>query len=183
MRADARRNQQLIVATALRLFAERGTGVSMEEIARSAGLGVGTLYRHFPDRQALVEDIAADVLRRLLTFGQATIERTASPWQALLLIVAHCAGLPLALTKSLSDAPSAHPELVRLRQDLDTLFAQIAEQAQEEGTMRRDIPPSEVIGLLNVAVCRPGARADDHLTTVILDGLAAPGATRRRAPA
>lgn len=48
---------------------------------------------------------------------------------------------------------------------------QLLGQAQQEGTLRPDIPPREVAGLLNVAVCRPGARADDHLTTVILDGL------------
>ncbi|MFF0580174.1 TetR/AcrR family transcriptional regulator [Streptosporangium saharense] len=171
VRADARRNRELIVTTALDLFAERGTAVSMEEIARAAGLGVGTLYRHFPDRQALVEDIALDALRRLMTFGEAVVAEDRPNWQALRLVVEHCAGLPLALIKTLSPATTANPELARLERDLNALFERLALGAQEEGTLRRDIPPGEVVGLLNVAVCRPGARADDYLTTVILDGL------------
>ncbi|MFD0888357.1 TetR/AcrR family transcriptional regulator [Streptosporangium algeriense] len=171
MRADARRNRELIVTTALGLFAEHGTAVSMEEIARTAGLGVGTLYRHFPDRQALVEEIALDTLRRLMTFSEAVTTGDGPCWQALRLVVEHCAGLPLALIRSLSPATTANPELARLERDLNALFERLAKGAQEEGTLRGDIPPGEVVGLLNVAVCRPGARADDHLTTVILDGL------------
>ncbi|MEU1880372.1 helix-turn-helix domain-containing protein [Streptosporangium sp. NPDC020072] len=175
MRADARRNRELIVTTALGLFAERGAAVSMEEIARAAGLGVGTLYRHFPDRQALVEDIALDALRRLMTFGETvTAEGMTGDrpcWQSLRLVVEHCAGLPLALIKALSPETTANPELARLERDLNALLERLARGAQEEGTLRDDIPPGEVVGLLNVAVCRPGARAGDHLTTVILDGL------------
>ncbi|GII64947.1 TetR family transcriptional regulator [Sphaerisporangium krabiense] len=173
MRADARRNRDLIVATAVELFTGRGPGVSMEEIARAAGLGVGTLYRHFPDRQALLEEIAVDSLRRLLTTGRELAAQGLPGWQVLRLMTEHCVELPLSLTKSLSGAPTAHPELPGLVGDVDALLTRIAEQAQREGAMRPDIPPREVVGLLNVAVCRPGARADDALTTVILDGLRA----------
>ncbi|MEV8631025.1 helix-turn-helix domain-containing protein [Streptosporangium sp. NPDC051023] len=171
MRADARRNRELIVTTALDLFAEHGARVSMEEIARAAGLGVGTLYRHFPDRQALLEEIAVDTLQRLMTFSRAAAAEETPRWQVLRLVVEHCAGLPLGLAKTLSSTPISHPELPRLERDLNALFEQLAKGAQEEGTLREDIPPSEVIALLNVAICRPGARADDYLTTVILDGL------------
>ncbi|MFI6456580.1 TetR/AcrR family transcriptional regulator [Streptosporangium amethystogenes] len=171
MRADARRNRELITTTALDLFTEHGAAVCMEEIAHAAGLGVGTLYRHFPDRQALLESIALDTLRGLLEFGLTTDSADTSRWQALQLLVEYCAGLPMALIKSMSASLPLHPELLELQRSLDALFERIAEQAQLEGTLRHDIPPREVVGLLNVAVCRPGARADDHLTTVILDGL------------
>jgi hypothetical protein len=60
---------------------------------------------------------------------------------------------------------------------VNTLFAQLAEQAQQEGSMRAVIAPHDVVDLLGVAICRPGARADDALTTVILDGLRAPAST------
>jgi AcrR family transcriptional regulator len=169
MRADARRNREQIVATALDLFAEHGPTVSMEEIAATAGLGVGTLYRHFPDRQALLEEIAADSLRRLLTAAQETAGLPG--WDALVRVVEHCAGLPLALTKSLDQAPLRHPELPGLMHDLNALFEKLAGQALAEGTIRPDVTPANVVELLSVAVCRPGARPDDPLTTVILDGL------------
>lgn len=177
MRADARRNRGLIADAALELFTERGPGVSMEEIARAAGLGVGTLYRHFPDRRALLDEITVDTLRRLLEAGRDFAARPIPRWQVLLLVVEHCAGLPLALLKSRADHESGHPEVPRLIDALTALYTEIAEGAQREGTMRADIAPGEIVGLLNVAVCRPGARPDDPLTTVILDGLrAVPGA-------
>ncbi|WP_131767643.1 TetR/AcrR family transcriptional regulator [Candidatus Protofrankia californiensis] len=179
MRADAQRNRELIAATALDLFARHGAGVSMDEIARAAGLGVGTLYRHFPDRQALLESIAADTLRRLLTSSHAEAAKEIPRWQVLLQIVENCAGLPLALVKSLTDETPADPQLSELVRELDVLFEQVVERAQEEKTLRRDIPAHEVVRLLNVAVCRPGARADDHLTTVMLDGLSTSNPVRR----
>ncbi|SEG65459.1 DNA-binding transcriptional regulator, AcrR family [Thermomonospora echinospora] len=173
MRADARRNRGLIVAAALELFTERGPEASMEEIARTAGLGVGTLYRHFPDRRALLDEITVDTLRRLLEAGRDFAARPIPRWQVLLLIVEHCAGLPLALLKSPPESGAGHPEVPRLVDALTALYTQIAEGAQREGTMRPDIAPEEIVGLLNVAVCRPGARPDDPLTTVLLDGLKA----------
>ncbi|GAA4628374.1 TetR/AcrR family transcriptional regulator [Actinoallomurus vinaceus] len=171
MRADARHNRALILDTALSLFAARGPAVSMEEIAQTAGLGVGTLYRHFPDRRTLLEQIAVDTLRRLLSAAQEFADRPVPRWEVLMLFVRHCAGLPLALAKSLSDGPSHPPEVAELISGVDGLIARIAEQAQREGSMRPDIPPREVVDVLSIAVCRPGARADDTLTTVILDGL------------
>jgi AcrR family transcriptional regulator len=171
MRADAQRNRERIVATALAVFAERGPAVSMEDIAHAAGLGVGTLYRHFPDRQALLLDIAAGALRDLIEFGTAALAREDTAWQALVAIVRFCAGLPLALAKSLAESLPAGAGLPELEQESNDLFARVVRRAQQEGTARRDIPPPDVVDLLAVVVCRPGARPDDHLTTVVLDGL------------
>ncbi|MEU7695988.1 TetR/AcrR family transcriptional regulator [Microbispora hainanensis] len=171
MRADARRNRALIVDAAAGLFAARGPEVSMEEIAQAAGLGVGTLYRHFPDRRALLEEIAAGALRTLLDVARDHAARPVSRWDALLACVRRGADLPLALTKSLSDGAEAHPELGPLVRDLDAVLEDLAGGAQREGAVRDDITPRQVVGLLSVAVCRPGARPDDALTIVILDGL------------
>jgi AcrR family transcriptional regulator len=173
LRADARRNHGLIVATAARLLTTNGPGVSMEEIAQAAGLGVGTLYRHFPDRNALLDDIAADSLQQLLAAARALAAGPQSRWDVLLLIIERCTGLPLALTKALAAGtprPSAIQELVR---SVDAVLEEIAGQAQREGSVRSDLPATEIVELISVAVCRPAARADDALTTVILDGLRA----------
>jgi AcrR family transcriptional regulator len=180
MRADARRNRGQILASALALFAERGPAVSMEDIAHAADLGVGTLYRHFPDRQALALDISAGALRDLLAFGQATAKPDITAWQALTQIVRHCASLPLSLAKSLAETLPAEAGLPELEREANDMFGQIIKRAQDEGSVRRDIPPDEIVGLLSVVVCRPGARADDHLTTVMLDGLRPPAGGRMR---
>ena len=65
MRADARRNRDKLVAAALRLFTENGTDVALEAVAQKAGVGVGTLYRHFPTREALIEAVYLNELDRL----------------------------------------------------------------------------------------------------------------------
>ncbi|RCV51653.1 TetR/AcrR family transcriptional regulator [Marinitenerispora sediminis] len=178
MRADARRNRELIVTTAADLFVERGPEVSMEEIARAAGVGVGTLYRHFPDRRALVEAISVDALQRLLDYGRAVSEQDVSGWEALRLIVRRCTELPLALATSVTggSALPGRAELPGLVQAVNAELEWAAARAQREGTLRRDIPAREVIALISVAVCRPGARIDDPLVRVVFDGLRATGA-------
>ncbi|MFC5828863.1 TetR/AcrR family transcriptional regulator [Nonomuraea insulae] len=178
MRADARRNRERIVAAALDLFAEHGAGVSMEEIAQEAGLGVGTLYRHFPDRRALVEDIATGTLTALRDHVRAGADEAVSRWEVLVGVVRYCAGQPLALITRFSDASPKSETRSRLVHEIDALLADIVEQAQREGSVRDDLTPGQIVGLINVAVCRPGARADDPLATVILDGLST-ASTRR----
>ncbi|OHV33892.1 MULTISPECIES: TetR/AcrR family transcriptional regulator [Pseudofrankia] len=183
MRTDARRNRELIVTTASRLLTQHGAAVSMEEIARTAGLGVGTLYRHFPDRRTLLEDIAADAVGQLLAAGHAEQARSLTGWEVLLQLVRRCTDLPLALIKELAGGQPPRSQVQDLVTELNALLAQIAARAQREGSLRADIPPAEVVGLLNVMLCRPGARADDHLTTVMLDGLRADGGPRADRPA
>ncbi|GAA3525618.1 TetR/AcrR family transcriptional regulator [Amycolatopsis ultiminotia] len=179
MRADALRNRSAIADAALRLAGERGEAVSMEDIAREAGVGVGTLYRHFPDRRALLEDIAVDALRELRDATRAEAGR-APAWEALLRIVDHCVALPLSLTKSLLTDEPERAELPELEVEVTSLIAGIVADAQREGDLRADVPPAEAVRVLNVAVCRCGARADDHLTRVVLDGLRVP--KNRRPP-
>jgi AcrR family transcriptional regulator len=168
VRADAQRNRELIVATALDLLTAHGARVSMEEIARAAGLGVGTLYRHFPDRQALLEHIATDALVGLLAFSRAAVAEDGPRWDVLCRIIARCAELPLALTRSISSPNPARAELAR---EHDELLERLVAQAQDEGTLRADIPPPTVVEVVSVAVCRPGVCPGDPVITVVLDGL------------
>src|SRR6201998_3763282 len=80
-RADARRNHEKVLEAAREAFAEGGESTALEEIARRAGVGIGTLYRHFPSRQALLEALSVDeldeVCRSAAEFGDA------DPWAAL----------------------------------------------------------------------------------------------------
>jgi AcrR family transcriptional regulator len=171
MRADARRNRERLVTCALGLFAERGPGVGMEDVARAAGLGVGTLYRHFPDRRALVEEIAVRALRCLDAQIRALSAEDLSRWDVLTQVVAYCTVQPLALIKSLADDGPVPRERDTLQNEVDGLLRELVGQAQDEGCVRRDISPAEVVEILSTTVCRPGARADDALTRVMLDGL------------
>lgn len=174
MRADARRNRERIVACALELFAERGPGVSMEELARAAGLGVGTLYRHFPDRRALVEEIATSALQSMAAEIRTLSGKDLSRWDVLTQVVTYCTGQPLALVKSIADAGDEVPlERGALQGEVDGLLRGLVKEVQDEGTMRGDISPAEAVEILSTAVCRPGVRAGDAVTRVMLDGLSA----------
>ena len=80
-RVDARRNFDAILEAAATAYAELGAGVSMDEIARRAGVGVATLYRNFPTRTALMEAVYLASVHELVTFGEAI--REPDPWHAL----------------------------------------------------------------------------------------------------
>src|SRR4051795_4120459 len=79
-RADARRNYEKVLAAARDAFAEGGESTALEEIARRAGVGIGTLYRHFPNRQALVEALYVDEVEEVCR-SAAELEG-ADPWEA-----------------------------------------------------------------------------------------------------
>ena len=168
MRADARRNRELIVRAATRVFMETGQAVSMEDIARAAGLGVGTLYRHFPDRAALLALISCDVLSRLTA---RTAEAAASDlprWDVLLGYVRDAVREPFAMLKS---APVDDPVVVEPVARMQAVLLDVIKSAQAEGSVRTDIDAAAVHELLSLVVCRPGASADDPLARVILAGL------------
>ncbi|QFG22580.1 TetR/AcrR family transcriptional regulator [Actinomadura sp. WMMB 499] len=173
MRADARRNRERIVACALELFAEQGPGVGMEDIARGAGLGVGTLYRHFPDRRALVEEIAATALRRYGARLRELTARDGPRWEVFAEVVDDSTEQPFALIKSLAEDGAVPRERTALQDEVDGLLRELVRQVQDEGTMRRDVGPAEIVEILSTTVCRPGARRGDAISRVVLDGLRA----------
>src|SRR5437773_12171024 len=80
-RADARRNYEKVLAAAREAFAEGGESTALEEIARRAGVGIGTLYRHFPNRQALIEALYVDEVEDVCR-SAAELDG-ADPWEAL----------------------------------------------------------------------------------------------------
>ncbi|AOS64323.1 TetR/AcrR family transcriptional regulator [Actinoalloteichus hymeniacidonis] len=173
MRADARRNREQIVAAALALFAKHGSCVSMEEIAAEAGVGVGTIYRRFPDRTSLLTEITISTLRILLADTELSATEEPSSEARLIRYIQTCSGSPLALLKTVGDLDD--PEFIETRDALNEQLLSIITGGQAEGTIRTDIVPVEIVQLISTAVCRPGARPDDPLTVVLLDGLRVPG--------
>ena len=83
LRADAARNREILLTHATELIAERGPGVALDEIARAAGLGNATLYRHFPDRSALLQAIALRVISATAAAAERALAGEPDPFQAL----------------------------------------------------------------------------------------------------
>src|SRR4051794_33378606 len=97
LRADARRNRDQIIAAAQLAFATRGPDVPMEEVARLAGVGVGTLYRRFPDREALIRGVAQHNFAQVVTDAGAALAEEPTAWQALVRLMSGSRSLRLTL--------------------------------------------------------------------------------------
>ncbi|MFJ1746516.1 TetR/AcrR family transcriptional regulator [Streptomyces sp. NPDC088116] len=150
LRADAERNRRLIMDTADRMFARRGAAVTLNEIAREAGVGVATVYRRFPDLQALIDALFTE---RFTTFLQlaAEAEQQASPGQALrhyLLAAARWRARDRALEVILAHASVDARPIARMRDDLGRHVDGLVAGAVAAGTVRADFAGSDVYAFL-----------------------------------
>ncbi len=180
-RADALRNRARVLDAAEAVFAERGTTASTEEVAKAAGVGIGTVFRHFPTKTALLEAVYVAQLRRLAAEAEA-LAASADPGEAFFVfftrVVGHAAtknAFSAALAEAGVDVQLTSAEAgPRLKQALGVLLA----GAQEAGAVRADIGPPEVMTLL-VGASQTAERAGgdagvrDRALAVILDGLRA----------
>jgi AcrR family transcriptional regulator len=180
MRADARRNYDRLLSAALAAFAEHGADdASLEEIARRAGVGIGTLYRHFPTRQALLEAVYRDQVEALRSRAD-DLRESESPADAL------AAWLRALVSFSSTKTSLTTALLATLGKDSELLSAcsmvicgaaeTLLTRAQEAGVVRKDADPLDVIRLVhavNIATQRgptdPGQT--DRMLGLILDGL------------
>ena len=128
------RSSSGIGGCAVEMFADRGPGVSMEEIARTAGLGVGTLYRRFPDRRAFVEEIAISELRRRGAEVRLLSAKNLPRWDVLTQVVAYRTCQPPALVKSIADGGAVPPERSALQDEVDGLLRGLVQDVQDEGS-------------------------------------------------
>jgi AcrR family transcriptional regulator len=180
MRADARRNYQRLVAAALEAFAERDADTaSLEEIARRAGVGIGTLYRHFPTRQALLEAVYRDQVEGLRLRAEE-LSRTGSPGPALaewLRALVAFGATKRSLTTALLETLDKDSELISTcSATLRSATTELLERAQRAGVVRRDVKGTDVLrlahGVSMAADLAPGeAGQADRMLALVIDGL------------
>jgi AcrR family transcriptional regulator len=185
LRADARRNRDQILAAARAIFAELGPDVPMEEIARTAGVGVGTLYRRFPDRDALIRAVAVDGFARLLAEAKAAADEEATAWAALVRLLGGSTELTLTVRLSMVSERATNllrqdEEIHRLRDDLLTEVEHLTRRAQQEGSLRDDVGVGDVAQLFALRIRPPYAKTEELATmssdrwiAIMLDGLRA----------
>ncbi len=174
-RADARRNYDKVVRAAREAFAEGGAATSLEEIARRAQVGIGTLYRHFPNRQALLEAVYVDELEALCRSARELDEQ--APWDALVSWLHRFVGYlatKQALAQELLDYVDRDSELFRnCRAALYAAGEPLLERAQSARAVRADTDLSEIIqmvgGIAKIPASEPGQV--DHILDIALDGL------------
>jgi AcrR family transcriptional regulator len=174
-RADARRNYEKVLTAARQAFAEGGESTALEEIARRAGVGIGTLYRHFPNRQALLEALYVDEVEEMCR-SAAELDGS-DPWEALngwfegfIAYIATKRALAAELQNYLEqDAPL----FKTCRTSLYEAGEPLLRRAQEEGIVRRDVTIGEVIHMVvGIAKMPTGdPKQNEHILRIALDGL------------
>jgi AcrR family transcriptional regulator len=177
LRADARRNRERILAAARVVFARQGGEAQIDDIARAAGVGVGTVYRHFPHKAALLGELVAQKFRGFADNAERALE-IEDPWDAfagmLRTNAEFCAG-DVAVQQALGRDPAAWQyaaeEINRLRGITDRLIA----RAQQAGVMRPDLVVDDIPMLmcgLSSTMAVPGYDWRRHLE-IVLSGLRA----------
>lgn len=157
MRADARRNHERILLAARDMIVERGPGVPLDDIARRAGVGSGTLYRRFPDRAALLHAVAVAAMSGTITAARTASEQASDPFDALARYLRQTLELRVsAVLPELLDVVdlTGDPELAALRSEAVGLIEGFIAAAHEAGTLPPDIGFAD-IGMMAVRIARP----------------------------
>lgn len=180
MRADARRNRERVLEAAESVFAEQGAAGSTEEVARRAGVGIGTVFRHFPTKEALYEAIVVRRLSRLAEEAEplTTAEDPAGALRELFARLVAEAATKKAFADTMAvvglDVKSAAPAVGdQIRETVGTLL----HAAQRAGTIRADVGLPQVMVLLAGACLAaehtPDPELRDAALSVVFDGLRA----------
>ena len=182
LRADARRNREKILAAAAAAFATSGLDAQVEDIARGAGLGVGTVYRHFPTKETLVSALAQEHFQRLAETLEAALAEEGDGWEifsAAIWRAATAAAGDVAWCEIIAGDPGAVAAAARGQERVAAATATLIARAQAAGAMREDATVEDVrtmmCGFGHIAAGqRAGAPLDwKRYLAIALDGLRA----------
>lgn len=179
LRRDAARNRERILAAAAELFTERGLQVTLDEVARRAGVGVGTVYRRFPDKEALTDALFEERITALVDLAQQAL---ADPdeWAGLVSFLEQAGALlsaDLGLRQILMFATYGQDRVGEARSRLLPVVTQLVTRAQAAGVLRADLRPTDVplIEMMLAAVADYARPARPEIwrrcLALIMDGL------------
>ena len=180
LRADARRNREKVLEAARAVFSEHGRDAQMDDVAKRAGVGVGTVYRHFPTKEALLEALMVDAFQTVATAAQRALD-VEDPWEALtgvLWIGAETMAGDRAMTEVFAATPGVVESAIPTVEGLTETTGILIRRAQEAGVLRADL----VVDDIPMLMCGIGAATKKqhrcseawrrHLA-IVLDGLRA----------
>ncbi len=156
MRADGRRNRDLVLRAGRAVFAERGPDAPLDEIARHAGVGIATLYRHFPDRAGLMHEVILAALTATAEAGEQVQLQHSDPLDALAAYLHAVLDLrtPAVISALLGSVDLEEPQIRAARDRSTRLAQQLIDMAHDAGALRKDVTFGD-IGLMLVRLSRP----------------------------
>jgi AcrR family transcriptional regulator len=182
LRADARRNREAVLAAAKKLFADRGLEAQMPDVARRAGVGVGTVYRHFPAKDDLIAALVAERFERFAQEASRALEHE-DAWAGLEDFIRFSAELQ-ADDRGLCEVMGSRPDVMDAAAraaGLPDLADRLVKRAQRSGQLRADLAWEDIpmiacgLGRITQTDVGPAAGRWPRLVEIILDGLRAPG--------
>jgi AcrR family transcriptional regulator len=182
LRADAVRNRERVIDAARQELAECGLDAQMEDVARRAGVGVGTVYRHFTTKEALIDAALVARFEEALAYTREA-EQLDDAWEGVVLAFHRAAELNVrdrgfcgTIGTQLSLTGAVRPVL----DELLAVWGRLIVRAQRQGAMRRDVGAQDIPGLMcalaNVVSFGPDRSAWERYMTILIDGLRPPGA-------
>ena len=155
-RADARRNRRRILESAREVFAEAGSDAQIDDVARRAGVGVGTVYRHFPTKEALLSELVREKFRLLSDGARDALQRTGEPFQILTWLLRENAaklGRDAAMQQALAGADDQiWLQAAAEQEELIELTGELIARAHATGSIRSDVTATD-IGMLMCGLC------------------------------
>lgn len=186
LRRDAERNRQRILEAARGAFAELGLSVTLDEIARRAGVGVGTVYRRFPDKEQLIEALFEERVGEIVGLAEGGLE-VEDPWDGLVQFLERASELHAAdrgLKETVLGGTHGRDRVARARARIVPVVTALVERAQADGSLRPDVRATDMpiiqLVLGTVSECTRDVEPEvwRRYLTLICDGLR----TRRDAP-
>jgi len=184
LRADAERNRTRILAAAAEVFAERGLDASLDEIAAAAGVGVGTVYRRFPDKDVLIDALFEEKINRARQLAQDALE-VEDPWEGFAGFMRGMCRMQAGdrgLTEAMLSRDRGRERVAAARDRIAPVAIQVLHRAQEAGAVRADLGTFDV-PLIHLCISLIADRTRDvapdyweRILTIVLDGLAAEAA-------
>ncbi len=183
LRADATRNRERIIAAAQEAFVEHGADAPLDEIARRAGIGNATLYRHFPDRRELIHGVVLALLDQVVAGAETMMADSPDAFTALERFVHETVDWKIgALCPLLSEWMDPNdPATASARDRLDDVVEDMIEQSQAEGHLRTDVGAGDLMVIVSqITRPLPDTNPLDHARFVhrhlqlVLDGMRAP---------
>jgi AcrR family transcriptional regulator len=185
-RADARRNRERVLEAAEELFAEEGLNVHVEQVAHRAGVGVGTVCRNFPTKEALIDAVLTVMWESLLAEARAALaaDNPGAALKGFLAAKTSVHARSLALVKGMAPGTDPLAGALGVKASLREVFAALVQRAQQAGAVRADVTPGDLAVLcsgISQAIELSAGEADprlwDRYLTIVMDGLRPGGHT------
>ncbi|MCW3014377.1 MAG: transcriptional regulator, TetR family [Solirubrobacterales bacterium] len=190
LRKDAERNRLRILEAAQEVFADRGLGASLDDIAHHAGVGVGTVYRRFPDKDALIDALFEQRLEEFTAMALAALDNP-DPWEGLTAFLEQAAGMQASdrgLKELLINSPHGRQRITSVRDRITPLVNEVVARAQESGALRADIGHQDLpmINMMLITIADAARDVQPDLwrryLAIVLDGLRAQPTTPTALP-